>query len=92
LAFLEAFFAKVYFVCLIKGHTKNPCHHVFIALNRLYRANNINTFKDLIGIINKSDYAVAREFTLEDFNNISSTSNWQPSQSEHSKCRLLKHN
>jgi hypothetical protein len=63
----KGFFTKVTVLFLVKGHTKNPCDHLFNALKRFYRAQNIETFEDLIGILNKSDDVVAIEATPEDF-------------------------
>jgi hypothetical protein len=49
----KGFFSKVSVVFLIVGHTKNPyCDHLFNALKRFYRAQNTETFEDLIVILN----------------------------------------
>jgi hypothetical protein len=62
----KGFFSKVSAIFLVKGHTKNPCDHLFNALKRFYRAQNIETFKDLIDILNQS-VDVATEVIPEDF-------------------------
>lgn len=50
------------------GHLNNSCDHLFNVLKRFYRAQNIETFQDLIRILNKNDdNVVATEVTLEDF-------------------------
>jgi hypothetical protein len=64
----KGFFSKVSVVLfLVKGHTKNPCDHLFDALKRFYSAQNIETFEDLIEILNQSEDVVATEVTPEDF-------------------------
>jgi hypothetical protein len=63
----KGFFTKVSVVFLVKGHTKNPCDHLFNALKRFYRAQNIETFQYMIVILNKSDDVVATEVVPEDF-------------------------
>ncbi len=63
----KRFFLKVSVVFLVKGHTKNPCDHLFNALKRVYRAQNIETFQDLMVILNKSEDVVAVEAKPEDF-------------------------
>jgi hypothetical protein len=63
----SGFFTKVYVVFLVKGHTKNPCDHLFNALKRFKRAQNNETFQDLIVILNKRDDVVATEVMPEDF-------------------------
>jgi hypothetical protein len=47
--------------------TKNPCDHLFNAHKRFYRAQNIETFEDLICILNQSGDVVATEVTPDDF-------------------------
>jgi hypothetical protein len=63
----KVFFSKVSVVFLVEGHTKNPSDHLFNALKRFYRAQNIETFEDLIDILNQSEDIVATEVTPEDF-------------------------
>jgi hypothetical protein len=63
----KGFFRKVSVAFLVKGHTKNPCDHLFNAPKRFYRAQNIETFEDLIVILNKSNDVVATEVMPEDF-------------------------
>ena len=64
----KGYFKKVSVVFLVKGHTKNPCDHLFNTLKRFYRAQNIETFEDLIVVLNQSEDVVATEVIAEDFN------------------------
>lgn len=63
----QKYFLKVTVLFLVKGHTKNPVDHLFNALKREYRMQNIETFDDLIPILNKSDDVIAEAATTDDF-------------------------
>ena len=65
----RGFFKKVTVLFLVKGHTKNPCDHLFNTLKRCYRAQNIETFEDLLRILNQSDDVIVTEAVPGDFHN-----------------------
>jgi hypothetical protein len=44
----KGYFAKVNFVFLVIGHTKNVAHHLFNTLKRLYRKQNVFTMGMLL--------------------------------------------
>ena len=61
------YFHKVQFVFLIVGHTKNACGHLFNALKKVYRRENIYTFPALLQKLDASDKVTIYESQEEDF-------------------------
>lgn len=60
-------FKKVTVIFLVKGHTKNPCNYLFNALKRAYRRQNIETFAELLLVLNVSSNVTTTSATTDNF-------------------------